>query len=76
MLRFLSAVLGAKIAVLFLKNSKYLLLSPVMGLVRSKWSGRTRLPLKSVKSVPPKQDIALFLHSSTMTLAPLTDDFF
>ena len=38
--------------------------------LRSERSGRTELPLKNVKKWPPKQNIALFLHSSTMTVAP------
>ena len=40
----------------------------VMALV---WSQKPPLPKKRQKVVCPKQNIALFLHSSTMAVAPL-----
>ena len=46
-------------------------LQTVIALVRCIWSGRTRPPLKKRQSGSPKQDIALFFHSSTMTMVPL-----
>ena len=45
----------------------------VMALVGWKWSGRTP---KKPQKVAPTQEIALFLHSSTMTAAFLKKDIF
>ena len=42
-----------------------------MALLRCKWSGRTApSPQKNLKSGPFKQTIALFLQSTSMTVAP------
>ena len=41
----------------------------VMALVRRERSGRTRSHKKTSKRDPPKQNIALFFHNSTMTVS-------
>ena len=42
-----------------------------MALVGCEWNGHTEPPLKNIKKWPPMNDIALFLRSSTRTVASL-----
>ena len=55
---------------LFNKSNVEVYLKTMMVLVRSEWSGRTGSPKKGQKVTPPKQNIVIFLHSSTMTVPP------
>ena len=48
----------------------------VMVLLRCEWSGHTDPPKKHQNVLPPTQDIALFFHNSTRTVAALNKNLF